>query len=210
MLKTTTTEHTKHVTFAAPTKLTDRCLVDRFNASGDQRYFGLIYLRYHKKVWQCCMGIVRDPDRADDLTQDVMLTVVHQISHLRNGDLLSFWIYRIARHAALAEVKSQGRRRTECLTENLNLTNEQDEARYGRDLEVRLAMVPRALLGLKEKDREIIELKYLNNFSVGDLQRHTGLSTSAVKMRLLRARQQLLVFYRRELQLSQVGAQGMR
>jgi RNA polymerase sigma-70 factor (ECF subfamily) len=47
------------------------------------------------------------------------------------------------------------------------------------------------LMELPEDDRKILGLKYLHNYSVKELQREFNITVSALKMRLLRARQKM-------------------
>ena len=44
---------------------------------------------------------------------------------------------------------------------------------------------------LPEMDKQMLELKYFHKYSISDLQKEFNLSNSAVKMRLLRARQRI-------------------
>lgn len=180
-------------TTASP--LTDRQLVERFSATSDKRYFGVIYQRYHDKVYHCCLGILQQETQANDLTQDIMLIVLEKLPQLRNGDLLSFWIYRIAKNAAVKAAKSCCRQRTDEISNEFDCAADEEGEADVMETEIKLAFVRRALRELKPADREIVELKYLKDASVRDLQLKTGLSMSAIKMRLLRARQQMLNNY---------------
>lgn len=175
--------------------LTDQQLVERFRATSDKRYFGVIYERYHDKVYHCCLGILKQETQANDLTQDIMLIVLENLPQLRNGSLLSFWIYRISKNAALKAAKTGARQRTDEISEAFDYVAEEDGGADLMETEMKLAFVRRALRELKPADREIVELKYLQDASVRDLQLKTGLSMSAIKMRLLRARQQIMNTY---------------
>ena len=48
---------------------------------------------------------------------------------------------------------------------------------------------------LREEDRTFLKLKYFDNYSIKDLQDEFGLSQSAVKMRLARARNRIQHLY---------------
>ena len=176
--------------------LTDQQLVDRFQVSADKHYFGLIYQRYHEKVYQCCLGILKDRGQARDLTQDIMLIVLDKLPQLREGKLLSFWIYQISKNEAVKAAKASAHRRTDSIDTKLNCAAETDSEAQLLDRELQLAFVYRTLHQLKPLDRQIIRLKYFEQASISDLQHETGLSASAIKMRLLRARGQLLYFFR--------------
>lgn len=176
--------------------LTDQQLVDCFQVSTDKRYFGLIYERYHERVYRCCLGILKDRSQASDLTQDIMLIVLDKLPQLRNGNLLSFWIYRISKNEAFKAAKASIHLQTDNINLKLNYAAETDGEAQLLDRELQLAFVRRALHQLKPLDRQIVKLKYFKQASIHDLQQETGLSASAVKMRLLRARGQLLNIFK--------------
>jgi RNA polymerase sigma-70 factor (ECF subfamily) len=121
-----------------------------------------------------------------------MLIVLDKLPQVRDGTLLSFWIYRISKNAALKAARDNLRRRTENIDTKGNCAAEADGEAELLEHELELAFVRRALRELKPMDRQIVEQKYLKEVSISELQQHTGLSASAVKMRLLRARGQLL------------------
>jgi RNA polymerase sigma factor (sigma-70 family) len=53
------------------------------------------------------------------------------------------------------------------------------------------ADVQRALAKLKPRDREILLLKYTENWTYEELARHTGAKVKTIEYRLLKARQRL-------------------
>lgn len=176
---------------------TDKQLVDIFQDSNDKRYLGLIYERYHERVYRCCLGILKDRAWASDLTQDVMLIILDKLPQLRDGSLLGFWINRISKNEAYKAAKSSAHSRTESIGSKLNYAAEMEDKEELLDRELQLTLVRRALSQLNSLDRQIIKLKYFGQASISDLQQETGLSASAVKMRLFRARGQLLSIFKK-------------
>ena len=53
-------------------------------------------------VFQVCLPIVSDPYLAEDLCQDVFITVKTKIASFRGRSKLKTWLYAIAKNAALA------------------------------------------------------------------------------------------------------------
>lgn len=180
-----------------PRHFTDKQLVDIFQDSTDKRYFGLIYERYHDRVYRCCLGILKDSTRASDLTQDVMLIVMDKLPQLRDGSQLGFWIYQISKNEAYKAAKHSALSRTDNIESKLNYAAETDNKKELLDRELELTLVRRALSQLNSLDRQVIKLKYFGQASISDLQQETGLSASAVKMRLFRARGQMLSIFKK-------------
>jgi RNA polymerase sigma-70 factor (ECF subfamily) len=178
--------------------LIDEELVAQFQVTGDNRFFAEIYTRYYKKVFNTCIGIVKDRDVAHDLAQDVMVKAVESLPSLQNGFLLGFWLYKIAKNRSIDYCKN-------CTSNRFVNTDVCfDLADKGADMESLVAKenlldsVQHTMGKLKEDDRNLLTLKYFENCSVVDLQNYFALSESAVKMRLVRARKRLFNFYQRE------------
>lgn len=171
--------------------------VEAFQSTGDNHYFGIIYQRYQTMVFECCHDILRDRNQAQDLTQDIMLTVLDKLGQLRDGRLLSFWIYRIAKNEALRAARRNALYRTVDIDTKINCAGEPTMETAALEYELYLASVCRLMRQLNPLDRKMLELKYFKEASIRDLERQTGLSTSAVKMRLMRARGQMLNLFQR-------------
>src|SRR3954471_635520 len=80
--------------------VTDRQLVEAVRA-GDDVAFERLYARHRARVAGLLRAMVRDPGRAEDLTQEVFLAA---ITHLRRNDApIAFqpWVLEIARNAAI-------------------------------------------------------------------------------------------------------------
>lgn len=136
----------------------------------------------------------------DDVMQEVALAAVRQQSPLLDPAKLAPWLYRLALTQSLLYRRKQGRLR--------KLTNRFAERvppvdfdrRTPDPLEWLLAeenqiLVRNAVVRLPGRDREILLLKYTENWSYAQLATRLGTTESAVESRLHRARTKL----RREL-----------
>lgn len=57
--------------------------------------------KFQDKVFRTCLGFVQNTDDAEDLTQDVFLSVIESLGSFRNEAQLSTWVYRIAVNKSL-------------------------------------------------------------------------------------------------------------
>ena len=73
----------------------DAILVERFQA-GDKDAFTEIDNRYRPRLLSFLNSRLHSPEVADELTQETLTRVFTTLSDLRDGQLLSQWIYRIA------------------------------------------------------------------------------------------------------------------
>jgi RNA polymerase sigma-70 factor (ECF subfamily) len=147
----------------------------------------------------------------EDLCQMIFIKVFQKLDQFSGKVPLQHWISRIAintclnqiqaekvrpefRHADLSEEEAR-------VVQNLSATAEElapDQKLGARDL------VERLLAGLKPAERLVIDMLYLQQRSVAEIQKLTGWTTSLVKVRAFRARQKM------KQQLAQLTAQGYR
>jgi RNA polymerase sigma-70 factor (ECF subfamily) len=139
---------------------------------------------------------VGDQDAVDDVMQEVALAAVRQAASLPIAERLGPWLYRVAVRQALLYRRKCGRRRK--LAKNyvaLRAPTEADE-RSPEPLqwllaEERSSLLRAALERLPRRDKEILLLKYAENWNYREIAEHLGTTHSAVEARLHRARQRL-------------------
>jgi RNA polymerase sigma factor (sigma-70 family) len=136
---------------------------------------------------------VGDYAAADDVMQEVAMAAVEKGHQLRDPASVAPWLYRLAVVAALQYRRRQGRRRKllDRFTERRPATDSDMREADPLDwllADERKALVRRALARLRQRDAEILLLKYTEDWSYRELADHLGLSTSAVEARLHRAR----------------------
>ena len=62
--------------------------------NGEEEAFRYLVDQYQDKVYNTCISFVKNPDDADDLTQEVFIEVYNSIHKFRLESKLSTWIYR--------------------------------------------------------------------------------------------------------------------
>jgi RNA polymerase sigma-70 factor (ECF subfamily) len=128
--------------------------------------------------------------------QEVALAAVAQQAPLSDLTRLGAWLYRIAVRQALLYRRRRGRQRK--LVDSYAWFQERNSALSSLpdplDLllrDERQALVRESLGRLPSRDREILLLKYSEDWSYRELAGHLGVSESAIEARLHRARQRL-------------------
>lgn len=137
-----------------------------------------------------------EPQAVDDVMQEVALAVFRQTAPIRDPERVAPWLYRIAVRQTLMYRRSAGRRRN--LQNNyageVRATGPDNEAaeplRWLMN-EERESGVRQAIDSLPELDREILMLKYTENWNYQQLAEHLGVTLHTVEYRLLRARKRL-------------------
>jgi RNA polymerase sigma-70 factor (ECF subfamily) len=75
--------------------------------AGDERGVEELVTRHGGVVYRLARRLLNDPRDAEEVTQDVLLTVVEKIHTFRGEAAFSSWIYRIATNAAYERLRSR-------------------------------------------------------------------------------------------------------
>ena len=138
---------------------------------------------------------VGESDAVDEVMQEVSLAAMRQASSESPREW-GPWLYRVAIRQALLFRRKLGRRR------RLNARYRERQGAVGESpaepspLEWLLAderrqLIRRALGRLPRRDREILLLKYTEEWNYRQIAAHLGISQSAVEARLHRARRRM-------------------
>src|ERR1700750_2209944 len=68
---------------------------------GDDRSFETLYDRYHRRIHAYVMGMVKDHQRAEDVTQEVFVSALRRMRQTERPIAFKPWIYEIAKNACI-------------------------------------------------------------------------------------------------------------
>ena len=141
----------------------------------------------------------------------IFMKIFQKLSQFSGKVPLEHWVSRVAINTCLNQIQAEKVRpefrhadlsdEEVAVVQNLAATAEElgpDRSFAARDL------VERLLTALKPAERLVIDLLYLQQRSVAEIQALTGWGASLVKVRAFRARQKM------KQQLAQFGAEGSR
>lgn len=167
----------------------------------DEAAFNQLVLAHQASVYRLLSRMLGDGAEAEDLAQEVFVTVFKAIETFRGESRLSTWIHRIAQNHGRNRLKYHGRHKRKGegpLDDNTEETlaaphtgsrlPRPDDAMEARQAE---SHVQRAMASLDAEQRELIVLRDLEHMSYEDIQELTGLPSGTVKSRLHRARMAL-------------------
>ena len=160
---------------------------------GNREAFGEIYAHYRDGLFNYCNSLVKDNSRADDLVHETFLKVWSTIQTLKHTSSFRSWIFSIARNQALLFLRD--RKPFEKLSDEIPLTD--DDA-----LDLMISSEASAALGnlldqLRPAYRELIALRVYEELSYVEIASVTGISVSAIRVHLYRARKALAGIYTR-------------
>jgi len=79
--------------------------------NGEEEAFRYLVDQYQDKVYNTCISFVKNPDDADDLTQEVFIEVYNSIHKFKEESKLSTWIYRISVNKSLQYLRKMKRKK---------------------------------------------------------------------------------------------------
>lgn len=175
----------------------ERKLVRRLRAR-DEDAFSELLRSYQHKVFNVVYRIVGDRAEAEEVSQEVFVTVFKHIDGFRGDAKFSTWLYRIATNHARNRVKYLARR-SQRAHQALEDTSEgaihdgavgervadPHEAAVGNELE---EIVRDGLADLNEMHRTILVLRDIEHLSYAEISEVVELPEGTVKSRLFRAR----------------------
>lgn len=183
----------------------ERDLLDTL-ASGDADAFQRLFHRYEGRVYGLALRLLRCPEEARDLSQEVFVAILQNARRFHGRGSLAGWILRITRNRALNRLRHLSRRRLRDPIPLHSLPYEPvrglgtariprpDEAVETAEL---LAFTARALSRLDANQREVIVRHHLRGQSYGEIATQLGVPVGTVKSRLSRARAALHEMRRR-------------
>lgn len=183
----------------------DLDLVGRLRG-GDATALETLMERYASRVYRVAHGITRNAADAEEVVQDVFLTLFRKVHTFEGRAALGSWIYRVATNAAL--IKRRGKRAAVEVSLEARLpTFQPDGHRAGApaflladwsqtpeaDLLTRETreILHRAIDGLPDPYRTVLLLRDGEGLSTEEVAGVVGESVPAVKSRLHRARMAL-------------------
>jgi RNA polymerase sigma factor (sigma-70 family) len=156
-------------------------------AAGDVGAFETIFSRYRDDLYRFCVGILREPQDAQDAVQNTMIRAMRALPGERRAMKLKPWLYRIAHNEAVEL------RRRERPVEELPVTVDDVGALTDERAEENGRL--RTLLGdiadLPERQRASLVLREVNGLGFGEIGAALGTSPGAVRQALYEARRGL-------------------
>lgn len=158
---------------------------------GDQEAFARLIEQYTSSVFNLCYRMLGSAQDAEDATQEIFFRVYSRLESYDLDRRFSTWLLSIASNYCIDRLR---RRKFAWVTLEdtafMLPSNEAGPERTALQRE-RAAIVQAALQNMPSQYRLVLVLRYWQDLSYNEIATLTGLSESALKTRLHRARKQL-------------------
>ncbi|HON37813.1 MAG: RNA polymerase sigma factor [Desulfomonilia bacterium] len=173
-------------------KQTDSDLV-REVKQGDPAAMEEIVKRYSNKVYNLAYHLTRDAHAAEEIMQDVFLTVIAKIGTLTTEAYFSTWLYRVTTNAAYGYLRKEKKFSEQTPVEDIDQeqfleydwTNLPDDVLLSEESK---EVLRRSIDSLPEAMRTVVVLKDVEGLKNEEIAETLGISVPAVKSRLHRGR----------------------
>ena len=162
----------------------DAELVDRV-LGGDQVAYDQLVRRYEATVRGVCAGVLRDRHAGEDAAQESFVRAYLNLAKLRNPGVFGIWLVRIAKREALLLAKRRARNQPIATVEEVAAPQRDEQ------LNERLSLLLDKVAKLPRRERQVITLRYFNNYSVRELSEITGRTVGTITKQLSQARKRL-------------------
>lgn len=166
----------------------------------DEKAFQLLVDLFSKKVYNTCIGMLQNMEDAEDVTQEIFITIHLNIGLFKEESSLSTWIYRISVNKCLEFIRKKQRKKRLGVFKSIftsdgekTLENHTDFVHPGIQLEQQeLAKILfKAIDLLPEQQRTAYVLHKLDQVSYNEIAGIMKVSLSSVESLLFRAKQNL-------------------
>lgn len=177
----------------------EKALVDK-SIRGDVEAFETLIRSHQKKVYNIALRMTKNPDDAQELSQDTFIRAFTAIKKFRGDSSFSTWLYRIAMNVCTDFLRKRGKAvvvsmeqgaagnendQTIQLADDGPSPDELSEKRQLKDL------VRQAMDSLSAEHRQVLVLRDLMDLTYKDIANTLNLSEGTIKSRINRAREGL-------------------
>ncbi len=171
----------------------DMELLREYAARRSEQAFATLVARHISLVHSSALRQVRDPVLADEITQEVFITLARKATLIHPKTILPGWLYRTTRFTAanVLRTESSRQRREQEAQMQSTIDNNSAEAVW-QELS---PILDEAMSRLGQADRDALLLRYFENRSMREVGAALGTNEEAARKRVARGLDKLRLFF---------------
>ena len=166
-------------------------LVISYQTTKNNASFGELYNRYYNNLFAYCKKIIGNREDAYDITTNTFIKATEKIHQLSSPEQFPSWLFRIAHNMCMDNGKKNKKNRTAELDNKYDRATEDFDMEKAIEKETKLAQLEILMNQIDPEAKQLLIEKYMNKKTIPELVTQYQLSSSAIKMRLARARNKI-------------------
>jgi RNA polymerase sigma factor (sigma-70 family) len=173
----------------------DMALLREYAARNSELAFEALVSRRIGFVYSAAMRQVGDPHLAEEVAQTVFTILAQKAGKLSDQTILTGWLFRTTRFAALAQRRAAVKRQRH--EQEVQMQTELEAATPDPLWEQMSPLLDEALDALGEKDRQAVLLRFFENKNLAEVGSTLGTGEDTARKRVSRALEKLHRFFHR-------------
>ena len=154
----------------------------------------IIYDRYVGKVYYKASALVNDKELGKDLTHDIMVKVLLNLSKFGGKSSFGLWVNSITYNFCMDYLRKRKRQKTNNVEGEYfaNIESDNSELEYKTLKEMRLNQLEELFTKLQPEEKMVMIMRYKDGMSIRNIAEALDMKEGTIKMRLKRSRDRLV------------------
>lgn len=159
-------------------------IIDQVKSGHIQKY-SVVIQKFEKKIYTYCYCILKNREEAKDAVQEIFIKAYQEIERYENRLSFSAWLYKIAYHHCLDQIRKQSRwQKVVSLYMELQTRSHFRLNQY--------TLVDELLSSLNREERNILLLKVVEQYTFEEMAEIMSCNSTTLRKKFERLRKKLL------------------
>jgi RNA polymerase sigma-70 factor (ECF subfamily) len=170
--------------------MSDGELVMQYSQQGNQQVLAALYMRYIHLLNGVCLKYLKDPATAQDACTDIYTELVTKLRR-HEVENVKAWLHTLAKNHCRMKLRSGKKMPVSGLNEQFVQMGDEPHLESVRQREEKLEVMERCLEELKEEQRRMVRLFYLEEKCYNEICELTGEAWNTVRSQIQNGRRNL-------------------
>ena len=180
--------------------------------NGNSNAFANLVDNYKNMVFSLAFKMTKNREEAEEVSQDTFIKAYKNLKSFKGDSKFSTWLYRIAYHACLDNLKKNKKHNTsfEINEVTFNQIKSVEDTLQTIERKERAQILDDCLLQLQDDERSLIWMFYYEELSLKEIIEVTSMSEANIKVKLHRARKKLLTIVKENVEPQIINHYGRK
>lgn len=172
----------------------DEVIVSQIVCDQRRDLYGILYKRYHTKVFDKCYSILKDKNLAEEFVHDIFSKVFEKLDGFKGLSSFSSWLYAITYNQCIEYLRVKNKIHYPDWNRKNEIPEIIDEEEENF-VDIRYERLSNILDMIHPEEKALLLMKYKDNISIKLIGSALKISESAAKMRIKRAKARVIYLY---------------